>query len=109
MTTTTYEPLKLNQTNQYAGYQLHARVRMDGMSPADTFKFMILSVYKWIRVKVPEGDRNVSELQLPEAEEYASTGPERFLPYHFSIGYALDITPLINDGIWALRLKEGSM
>ena len=55
---------------------------------------------------MPENDRNVPELSLPEAEEYASVGPERFMPYHFSVGYALDITPLMDSGIWALRLKE---
>ena len=101
-----YEPLKLNQTNRYAGYQFHARVRLDGMEPSEAFRFLILSVCSWARKRMPEGDRNVPELSLPEAEEYASVGPERFMPYHFSIGYALDITPLMDSGIWALRLKE---
>ena len=101
-----YEPLKLNQTNQYAGYQFHARVRLDGMESSDAFRFLILSVCSWARKRMPEEDRNVPELSLPEAEEYASVGSERFMPYHFSIGYALDITPLMDSGIWALRLKE---
>ena len=101
-----YAPLKLNQTNRYAGYQFHARVHVDGMPPSDAFRFLILSVCHWIRSKVPEEDRKVPELSLPEAEEYASVSEDAFLPYHFSVGYALDITPLMESGIWALRLKE---
>lgn len=101
-----YEPLKLNQTNRYAGYQFHAHVHVDGMEPAEGFVYLILSVYHWIRSRVPEEDRSVPELTLPEAEEYASVSPGDFLPYHFSVGYALDITPLPEDGIWSIRLKE---
>lgn len=101
-----YEPLKLNQTNRYAGYQFHARVRVDGMEPAAAFRFLILSVYQWIRDRVPENDRGVLELALPEAGKYASVPVEHFLPYHISVGYMMDITPLVEDGIWSLRLKE---
>lgn len=101
-----YEPLKLNQTNQYAGYQFYAQVRVDGMEPVDGFIYLILSVYHWIRNRVPEDDRNVPGLALPEAEEYNSVSAESFLPYHFSVGYTMDITPLVEDGIWSLRLKE---
>ena len=101
-----YEPLKLNRTNRYAGYQFHAKIRLDGIDPSDAFRYLILSVCSWARKKMPENDRNVPELSLPEAEEYASVGSERFVPYHISIGYALDITPLMDSGIWALRLKE---
>ena len=101
-----YAPLKLNQTNRYVGYQFHARVHVDGMPPSYAFRFLILSVCHWIRSKVPEEDRKVQELSLPEAEEYASVSEDAFLPYHFSIGYALDITPVMESGIWALRLRE---
>ena len=101
-----YEPIKLNQSNRYAGYQFHARIRVDGMDADFGFRYLILSVYRWIRDRVPEEDRRVPELSLPEEKEYASVSDEAFLPYHFSIGYALDITPLLADGIWALRLKE---
>ena len=106
MTRDFYEPLKLNQTNRYAGYQFHTRVRIDGMEPSNAFVYLILSVYHWIRSKVPQTEREAAELSLPEPEEYASVNQEAFLPYHFSVGYALDITPLMNEGIWALRLKE---
>ena len=101
-----YEPIKLNQSNRYAGYQFHARVRVDGMDAADGFRYLILFVYKWIRSRVPEEEQKVPELSLPEMEEYASVSDEDFLPYHFSVGYSLDITPLLKEGIWALRLKE---
>ncbi|MBO7661907.1 MAG: hypothetical protein J6U01_00890, partial [Clostridia bacterium] len=101
-----YEPIKLNQTNRYAGYQFHARVKVDGMDADSGFRYLILSVYQWIRGRVPENDRAVPELVLPEAGEYASVPAERFLPYHFSVGYTMDITPLVEDGIWSLRLKE---
>lgn len=101
-----YEPIKLNQTNRYAGYQFHARVKVDGMDADSGFRYLILSVYQWIRGRVPENDRAVPELALPEAGEYASVPAERFLPYHFSVGYTMDITPLMGDGIWSLRLKE---
>lgn len=101
-----YEPLKLNQTNRYVGYQFHARVKVDGMDAASGFRYLILSVYHWIRGRVPEEDRSVPELALPEAGEYASVLDKAFLPYHFSVGYTMDITPLMEDGIWSLRLKE---
>ena len=106
MTRNIYEPLKLNQTNRYAGYQFHARVRLDGMEPDAAFRYLILSVYHWIRSRVPEEDRKVPELALPEPEEAASVSDQAFLPYHFSVGYTMDITPLVEDGIWSLRLKE---
>lgn len=102
----TYEPLKLSQTNRYPGYQFHARVRMDGMSAIDTFRYVILTIYKWIRSKVPEADQQAAELQVPAPEEYASVVEGTFAPFHLNIGFALDITPLVSDGIWALRLKE---
>lgn len=101
-----YEPLKLNQTNRYAGYQFHARVKVDGMEPGTAFRYLILSVYHWIRSRVPESDRGVAELALPEPEDLGSLADEAFVPYHFSVGYTMDITPLVPDGIWALRLKE---
>ena len=57
-----YEPLKLNQTNRYAGYQFHSRVRVDGLSPAEAFRFLILSVCSWARQRMPEEDRDAPEL-----------------------------------------------
>ena len=101
-----YEPLKLNQTNRYAGYQFHARVKIDGMEPDAAFRYLILSVYHWIRSRVPENDRGMAELALPEPEDLGSLVDESFLPYHFSVGYTMDITPLVEEGIWSLRLKE---
>ncbi len=106
MTRDRYEPIKLNQTNRYAGYQFHARVKVDGMEPSVAFRFLILSVYHWIRSRVPENDRGVAELALPEPEDLGSLADEAFVPYHFSVGYTMDITPLVENGIWSLRLKE---
>ena len=106
MSATTYEPLRLNQTNRYAGYQFSCRIRVDGMESFEAFRYLILTIYEWIRKKVPEEDRNAPELQLPEPGKYAETEAEDFVPYHFSIGYAMDITPLLYEGIWALRIKE---
>ncbi len=101
-----YEPLKLNQTNRYAGYQFHARIRVDGLSDIDVFHYVILTIYQWVRSKVPEEDLKSIELQLPVAEEYASVSSGMFVPFHLNIGFALDITPVMDSGIWALRIKE---
>ena len=106
MTRDRYEPIKLNQTNRYPGYQFHARIRMDGVPASDTFRYVILTIYQWIRSKVPEEDKQAPELQVPPPEEYASAGTECFAPFHLNIGFALDITPLVEDGVWALRLKQ---
>ncbi len=47
------------------------------------------------------------ELALPDVEEgYVPVPDEAFLPYHISEGYTMDITPLMDQGIWSLRLKE---
>ena len=102
----TYEPIKLSKTNRYAGYQFHARVRIDGMKNEEAFRFVILTVYEWMLKRIPEDDRKAAELQIPSPEKYAETENGIFQSYHFSIGYALDITPVISEGIWALRLKE---
>ena len=51
-----YDPIRLNQTNRYAGYQFYAHVRVDGM---DAFNYVVLTIYQWILKRVPEGDRNL--------------------------------------------------
>ena len=101
-----YAPLKLNQTNRYPGYQFHARVRIDGMPGPDVFRYVVLTVYDWLLKKVPEEDRKAPELQVPAPEEYGKVGPDTFSSFHLNIGFALDITPLPDQGIWALRIKE---
>ena len=70
MSTVIYEPIKLNQTNRYAGYQFYARVRIDGMKNEEVFRYLILSVCEWMLNRVPEADRKVPELQIPHAKEY---------------------------------------
>lgn len=101
-----YEPIKLTQTTRYAGYQFHARVHVSGMQSFEAFKYLILSVLEWVRKRIPAEDASVPELALPSPENYAEADTDLFRPYHFSVGYALDITPLMYEGIWALRLKE---
>lgn len=36
-----YEPIRLNQTNKYAGYQFHAGIRVGGMEGADAFRYLM--------------------------------------------------------------------
>ena len=106
MTRSYYEPIKLSQTTRYPGYQFHAGIRIDGMDGFSAFRYVILIVFGWMLERIPEGDRAASELQLPGPEKCAEIPPEDFRSYHFSVGYALDITPLMYEGLWAMRLKE---
>ncbi len=101
-----YDPIRLNKTNRYAGYQFHAHVRADGMTVAEAFHYVVLTIYQWILKRIPEGDRNAPELRVPYPEEHASVTPETFKSYHLNIGFALDITAVPEQGIWALRIKE---
>ena len=106
MAMTNYQPLKLNQSNRYPGYQFWSWVRIDGMDATETFHFVVLKIYEWLKEKLPEEDRKAPEMQVPAPEEYASVTEGLFKPYHTSIGFSLDITPLQNEGIWSLRIKE---
>ena len=101
-----YEPIKLSRTNRYPGYQFHANIRIAEMDDFSAFRYIILTVFDWMLKRIPPEDRNAPELQMPAPEQCVDTAPEAFRPYHFSIGYALDITPLLYEGIWAMRLKE---
>lgn len=101
-----YDPIRLNQTNRYAGYQFHACIRMDGMTSLEAYYYVILSIYQWIRERVPEEDRNAEELMVPAAEDYAAVTGDIFRPHHINIGFALDITPLSEPTVWTLRIKE---
>ncbi len=101
-----HAPLKLNRTNRYPGYQFYARIRVDGMSETEAFHYVILSVYDWIRSKVPEEDQKAPELQVPVPEAYGDVSGESFASFHLNIGFALDITPLMDSGIWTLRIKD---
>ena len=60
-----YQLIRLNQTNRYAGYQFHSRIRMDGLSAGETFNYVVLTIYQWILNKIPEEDRKAPELQVP--------------------------------------------
>ena len=101
-----YQLIRLNQTNRYAGYQFHSRIRMDGLSAGETFNYVVLTIYQWILNKIPEEDRKAPELQVPAPEDYTRVKADTFRPHHLNIGFALDITPLPEEGIWSLRIKE---
>lgn len=106
MTMPKYPPIQLNQTNRYAGYQFRCRVRMDGMTETETFNYVVLTVYEWILNKIPEEDKKAPELQVPAPGDYRLVNADTFRSHHLNIGFALDITPLSESGIWALRIKE---
>ena len=106
MSPLTYEPIKLGRTNRYAGYQFYSHVRVKEMEGPDAFRYVILNVISWMLKRIPPEDREAPELRLPEPEQAAEVQLEAFQSYHFSAGYALDITPLMDEGIWAMRLKE---
>lgn len=76
------------------------------MTDREAFHYVILSVYRWILEKVPEEDRKAPELQVPAPEEYMAVCEGTFVPFHLSYGFALDITPIVDQGIWSLRIKE---
>ena len=99
-----YEPIKLTRTNRYPGYQFHASVRIAGLDGSSAFRYLILTIFSWMLERIPAEDRQAPELQLPGPEKYAEIPPETFQSYHFSVGYALDITPLMDVGIWSMRL-----
>ena len=102
----TFEPIKLSRTNRYAGYQFYSHIRAADMDGFSAFRYVVLTVCAWMLKRIPPEDREAPELRLPEPEKCAETPPETFVPYHFSVGYALDITPLMYEGIWSMRLKE---
>lgn len=76
------------------------------MSATEVFHYLILSVYEWVRSKVPEEDQQAPELQVPAPAVYGSVEDGAFAPFHLNIGFALDITPLMGEGVWALRIKQ---
>lgn len=101
-----YEPIKLSRTTRYPGYQFYARVRVNGMDYFSAFEYLILTVFDWMLKRIPEEDRSAPELQVPPPELNKTVPPEVFQSYHVSIGYTLDITSLMYEGTWAMRLRE---
>ena len=99
-----YDPIRLIQTNRYAGYQFHAYVRIDGMTAEEAYHYVVLTIYQWVLKRIPAEDSIASELQVPAPEDYRTVTADAFYPFHLNIGFALDITPFSN--LWALRIKE---
>ena len=102
-----YEPIKLSRTTRYPGYQFYAKVRVNGMEGFSAFEYLILTVFEWMLKRIPEEDRSAPELQVPAPELNKAVPPEVFQSYHVSVGYTLDITSLMYEGTWAMRLRDG--
>ena len=103
-----HAPLKLTSSYSFPGFQFYARVEMDGLSNQEVFHYIILSVYNWIKDKVPDDDSNAKALQIPLPDQYQTVEPRMFIPFHTddNSGFQIDITPLIESGIWTLRLRH---
>ena len=101
-----YKLIPLRQANRYAGYQFWGRMRMDGLEGIDVFNYLVLSVYKWLLEKVPDEDKKAEQLQVPVPEDYALVTEKTFLPHHTNVLFDLDITPVPEEKIWALRIRQ---
>ncbi len=107
MVETRHKLIPLRQANRYAGYQFWGRVTVDGLQGEEVFNYLVLSVYQWIRGKIQsEEDKNAKPLQVPAPEDYASVTAETFIAHHTNILFDLDITPVPEEKVWALRIRE---
>jgi hypothetical protein len=97
--------LSLLQTRTYPGYQFYATMKYDGLSAERCMKYIILTVLDWLRTKIG-GVSIPEELMAPPAKDFAKVTDEQIHSYHFSGGFSLDITALLERGIWAARIKE---
>lgn len=104
------KPLNLLKTYSYPGYQFRFDIMLDNRSAKETIHYAALTVLKWLRDKIDEETYPV-ELQSVEPDQYLQTTDDTFFSYHFNKSYSLDITALLSQGIWAMRLQsvdEGS-
>lgn len=99
-----YRPLTLPHVHVYPAYQLRADLCYDKHDVSFCMRYVILTVIEWLRKRV--GQPIPTELDLPAPEKSASVEDERIVSYHMSTGFTLDITALMNQGIYAVRLKE---
>ncbi len=97
--------LSLLQTRTYPGYQFYATMKYDGQSAERCMKYAVLTVLEWLRTKIG-GVTIPEELLTSPAKDFAKVENEQIRSYHFSGGYSLDITALMERGIWAARIKE---
>ena len=100
-----FKPLSLLQTRSYPGYQFYATMKYRGQSSDRCMKYIILTVLNWLRQKIG-GEAMPEELQLPSPKRFTKVSNDAIRSYHFSGGFTLDITSLLDHGIWAARIKE---
>lgn len=98
-------PLKLVHSHTYTGYQLYSRVRYENETADVCFRFVATTVLAWLRARMD--DRNVPDaLVVPSPEEAAHKEDMVLSSYHYNNGFTIDITSLVDSGIWSLRLAE---
>lgn len=100
-----FKPLSLLQTRSYPGYQLYATMKYEDQSPEKCMKYIVLTVLNWLRQKIG-GESLPPELQTPQPKDFTKVSNDVFKSYHFSGGFTLDITSMLDHGIWAARIKE---
>ncbi len=99
--------IPLRRANRYAGYQFWGRVTVDGLQGEEVFNYLILSIYQWILGKIQsEEEKSVETLRVPAPAGYDSVTAETFKPHHTSTLFDLDITPVPEEKVWALRIRE---
>lgn len=101
----TYKPLSLLRTRTYPGYQFYAEMKYDGHTPQQCLCYIVLTYMAWLRQKI-DAETLPPELKLPAPKEFAHVSFEQLRSYHFSGGFALDITSMPQCGIWAAKIKE---
>ena len=107
MAETKHKLIPLRRANRYAGYQFWGRMKVDGLQDEEVFNYLVLSVYEWILGKIQsEEEKKVETLQVPAPADYASVTESTFKPHHTNLLFDLDITPVPEEKIWALRIRE---
>ena len=107
MTEMRHKLIPLRRANRYAGYQFWGRMKVDGLQGEEVFNYLILSIYQWILGKIQsEEDKKAESLQVPAPADYASVTADTFKPHHTNILFDLDITPVHEEKVWALRIRE---
>ncbi len=100
-----FKLLSLLQTRTYPGYQFYATMKYDGQSTERCMTYIALTVLEWLRAKIG-GVSIPEELMAPPAKDFMKVTGDQLCSYHFSGGFNLDITSMLDHGIWAARIKE---
>ncbi len=100
-----FQPLALLKTRTYPAYQFMATLRLDRQPHEKCLSFVILTILSWLRQKL--GTEEIpAELDLPAPQAFARVQKDKFVSYHVHEGYVLDITSLLDQGIWTLHISE---